>query len=470
MTNYDCAAKEILEAVGGKENIEFFTHCVTRLRFNLKDRSKVSVDKIKSIKGVLGSQWSSDQLQIIIGQDVDNYYDAVCAVGGIQKEAAIDENLDPSLVKKNVKITPKTVFNTIINTISDCIFPVIPIYLGSGLILLIVNLLGPSVLNVISPDGDFATVLKWIGNAGYYFIPIFMAWSAAKHFKTSIPLAMMLCSVLIYPDLINLVNEGGSMTVYGIPMTMVSYRNQILPSILIVWVLSYVYKFVDGHMPKSLKYAFNPVCTILIMLPLVLCVLGPVGTYVGRVIADVCVWISETVGPLAIGIVSGLWYILVGLGMDKALSPVYHNNFTLYGYDNLFWLSAITATYALMGVGLAYMLRCKKEEKSAAASAFVTLAIGGVSEPTIFGCLFRYKKSMAAYIIGGFVGGVLSGLFGLKAYSFGTGNILFFTVCAQPGVSLAPAIIACSVGFAVSFVLALMFGFNDSTPKKTATK
>ena len=464
LDKYDDLINNVIEQVGGKDNISEFVHCVTRLRFNVKDKSKVQFDTIKKNKSILGVQWSGEQLQIIIGQEVGDVYDAICTKNGIKAEAAVDENLDPSIAHQ--KFSWKQLPKRVLDTISAIIFPVIPIYLGAGLVLLLINILGPSILNVISTDSNLYVFLNIAGQAGYYFMPIFIAWSAAKHFKTSIPIAMFLCSIMIYPDLITMVTEGTSMTVYGIPMTMVNYSRQILPSILTVWILSYIYRFIDGHMPNSLKYAFNPLCTILIMLPIEFCVLGPIGTYVGDAIAAVCVWISSTIGPLAIGIIGGLWYILVGLGMDKALSPVITNNFSIYGYDNLFWMSAVSATYALMGVGLAYAIKCKKEERSGAVSAFITLSVGGVSEPTIFGTLFRYRKSIGAYFAGGFVGGFLSGLFGLKAYTFGTGNALFFTVCAAPGVSLIPAIIACAAAFAVSFVLAMIVGFKDDTSKE----
>lgn len=467
MGKYQKLSEDILKNVGGKENISAVTHCVTRLRLTLKNKDLVNKDEIDKIEGVLGSQFNAGQYQVIIGQQIPEVADEFSKVSGILLDAAVDENLDGEVKEK---LTIKKIPSAILNTISAIIFPVIPIYLGAGLILLIINILGPSLLNVMPSDSDFSTFMNFVGQSGYYFMPIFIAWSAAKHFKTSIPMAMFLCAVMIYPDFVQMVTDGKSMTIYGIPVTMVSYARQILPTILTVWVLSYVYKFIDGHMPNSLKYAFNPLTTLLIMLPLEFCLLGPVGTYVGDGIAYVCVKISEVAGPIAVGIVGGLWYIIVGLGMDKALSPVITNNFSIYGYDNLFWLSAISATYALMGVGLAYIIRCKKEEKSGAASAFVTLAVGGVSEPTIFGTLFRYKKSMVAYIAGGFVGGLLSGIFGLKAYTFGTGNALFFTVCASEGVSLIPAIIACVAAFAVSFVLALILGFNDKKQTKKEVK
>ena len=459
MGKYQKLSEDILENVGGKDNISAVTHCVTRLRLTLKNNDLVNKEAINKLEGVLGSQFNAGQYQVIIGQQIPEVAADFAKVSGLSLGEIVDENLDGADTKK--KLTLKDIPNAVLNTISAIVFPVIPIYLGAGLILLLINLLGPTIFNIIPADSNFAVFMNMVGQTGYYFMPIFIAWSAAKHFKTSIPMAMFLCAVMIYPDFVQLVADGGSMTIYGIPVTMVNYARQILPTILTVWILSYVYKFIDGHMPNSLKYAFNPLTTLLVMLPIEFCLLGPVGTFVGDLIAAVCVGISKAVGPLAIGVIGGLWYILVGLGMDKALVPVVVNNFTLYGYDNLFWLSAISATYALMGVGLAYIVRCKKEEKSGAASAFVTLAVGGVSEPTIFVTLFRYKKSMIAYMAGGFVGGLLSGIFGLKAFTIGTGNALFFTVCAAEGVSLFPAIISCVAALAVSFGLALVLGFND---------
>ncbi len=462
---YEALCQEILNDVGGQENIVYAQHCETRLRFQLKDRSLVNQEALKEARGILGCQFVGDQFQVIIGQHVHDVYKDLCEMTGISEAVQIGENLDVN--KKSLKYW----FNKIVlDVISGCIMPLLPIFVGAGIIKMIAVILGPNLLGVLGESSDVITLLTFAGDAGFYFMPIFAAYSAAKKFDTNIPISMFLAAVMIHPTLMGLVSEGTAFTVYGIPMTPVTYSSQFLPTILSVWILSYVYRFLNEHTPNSVKMAVVPTLSMLIMLPVALCVLGPLGSFVGVGISDAAVWLSEVFGPLAVGLIGGLWYFLVGLGMDKALVPVVVGAFSTYGYDALFWLSAICATYALMGVGLGYVIRGRKEDRSVAVSNAVTLMVGGISEPTIFTTIWRYKKAMAYLFLGGFCGGAVASILGAKAYTIGTGNILFFTVCAGgDGSSLVPAIIACAIAFTVSFGLALVFGFEGKgKPAKKA--
>lgn len=462
MKKYEDLCNQILMFVGGKENIITVMHCETRLRLTLKDRGLVDQDAIKKIKEVLGCQFVGEQFQIIIGQYVHDVYEKFIFVTDISKgDVTIESNY--SVNKRSIRYWFDKI---VIDMISGSIMPILPIIVSAGIVKMIVTILGPNLLQVFPENSDVITLLTFVGDAGFYFLPIFIAWSAAKKMNTSIPIALFLGAILVHPTLIMLVNEQSSFHVFGIPMTLVSYSSQMLPSILMVWILSYVYKFLNQVCPNSVKMAVVPTCTVLIMLPIVLCVLGPIGTYCGLVISNAAVWLSSTVGPLAIGLIGGLWYFLVGLGMDKALVPVVANSFATYGYDSLFWLSAIMATYSLIGVSLAYIIRSSKEEKSASVSNAITLALGGISEPTIFGCVWKFKKAMIYLFTGGFVGGVIAGILQVKAYTIGTGNILFFTVCAGgDGSSLVPAIISGAVALLVSFILGIVFGFGNEVKK-----
>ena len=465
--DYSMMSSEIVKGIGGKDNVSFFTHCVTRLRFNLKDKGLVDSNGIEKISGIIGCQWVGDQLQIIIGQEVEDVYETICELEGFKREDAIEEDTQSDSQKKK-RFSFKYLLNeVIIGTISECVFPIYPIFVGAGIIKMFATILGPNLLNFFSAESDVLTLLNFVGDAGFYYFPVFVAWTAAKKFNTSISIALFLSSVLVHPTLVGMVAEGTKFTVFGIPMTLVNYPNQLLPSILMVWVLSYVYKYVDKVCPKSVKTAVVPVCTVLIMLPITLCLLGPIGSYCGILIAIVAKWLVSTVGPLAVGLIGGLWYVLVGLGMDKALIPIILNQFATQGHDDLFWLSAIVATYALIGVAVAFAIRSKKEERAMNTSSAITLILGGVSEPTIFGCIFRFKKAMIWLFTGGFVGGIIASILNVKAYTIGTGNILFFTVCAGgDGSSLVPGIIACVAAFLVSFILSMLFGFTDRSERQ----
>lgn len=202
---YQEISDAILNGIGGKDNVSSCTHCVTRLRFIIKDRSLVDEAALKSISGVLGTQWSGDQLQVIVGQIVDEVYDLICAQAGFETHEAIDENLDGNLGTRH---TAKDIPKMALDALSGCIFPIIPIIIPAGIIQLIASILGPNLLNVLPADSDLITLFTFVGNTGFYFIPIFAAWSASTYFKTSTPIAIFLGAVLIHPTLLQLVTDG----------------------------------------------------------------------------------------------------------------------------------------------------------------------------------------------------------------------------------------------------------------------
>lgn len=455
MAKYEQLCQDIIVNVGGKDNISFVTHCMTRLRMNLKDQGKVSQDKIKKIKGVLGCQFSGGQFQVIIGQHVDEVYNDFIEITGLQAQNKVDEQLETPKEKFSLKDLP----NKLIDAVSGCVTPILPIITATGIIKLIVALLGESMLNVFPATSDFMILLTFVGNAGFYFFPVFVAWAASKKFNTSTPIALFLGAVLIHPTLLELVANGTNFTVYGIPMTLVNYTSQFLPSILIVWVMSYIYKFFDHYSPKSLKIILVPTCTMLIMLPLSLCIVGPLANLLGQGLAAFFTGLYSLAGPLAIGLIGASWYFLVATGMHQALIALATTMIANMGADSIILVGSKSGSYALMGLAVAYLIRCKKEDKAIASANAVTLLVGGISEPTIFSMLLRYKSAMLVQVIAGFVGGVINGMLHVSIYFFGATNIL--TGLAF-GKDLVLGMIGCSVSFVISLVLGIVLGFNDS--------
>lgn len=455
MAKYEQLCQDILVHVGGKENISFVTHCMTRLRMNLKDQGKVNQEKIKKVKGVLGCQFSGGQFQVIIGQHVDEVYNDFIEITGLQAQNKIDEQLDSTKEKFSWKDLP----NKLIDAVSGCVTPILPIITATGIIKLIAALLGESMLNILPATSDFMVLLTFVGNAGFYFFPVFVAWAASKKFNTSTPLALFLGSILIHPTLIEMVANGTQFSVYGIPMTLVNYSSQFLPSILIVWVMSYLHKFFDKVSPKSLKIILVPTCTILVMLPLALCIVGPLANLLGQGLAAFFTSLYSLAGPLAIGLIGASWYFLVATGMHQALIALATTMIANMGADSIILVGSKSGSYALMGLAVAYLIRCRKENKAMASANAVTLLVGGISEPTIFSMLLRYKTAMLIQIIAGFVGGVINGIFHVSIYFFGATNIL--TGLAF-GKDLVLGMIGCSVSFIVALVLGIVIGFDDS--------
>ncbi len=446
MAKYEQLCKEILMQIGGKENISFVTHCMTRLRMNVKDQGKINQEKLKKANGVLGCQFSGGQFQVIIGQHVDEVYNEFAEMTGLQVQNKIDEKLDDTKEKFSWKELP----NKLIDAVSGCVTPILPIITVTGIIKLIAALLGASMLNLLPADSDFMILMTFVGNAGFYFFP---------KFNTSTPIALFLGAILIHPTLIEMVTNGTAFNVYGIPMTLVNYSSQFLPSILIVWVMSYIYKFFEKITPKSLKIILVPTCTMLVMLPLALCIVGPLANLAGQGLAAFFTGLYSLAGPLAIGLIGASWYFLVATGMHQALIALATTMIANMGADNIILVGSKSGTYALMGLAVAYLIRCKKENKAVASANAVTLLLGGISEPTIFSMLLRYKKAMIAQLIAGFVGGVFCGFFQVSVYFFGATNVL--TGLAF-GKDVVLGMLACSISFILALVIGLILGFDDS--------
>lgn len=457
MKNYDMLCQAILKEIGSKDNVSFVTHCMTRLRMNLKDEGLVDMETVKKIPGVLGCQFSGEQFQIIIGPEVSEVYPVFLKSAGMENQEVGGEVEDKAFCWKNI---PKRVMDAVIGSVT----PIFPIISAAGIIKLLAALLGPSMLGLLPADSDIVILLTFVGDAGFYYFPVYVAWSAAKKFNTSIPIAMMLGAVMLHPTLVQMVSDGTAFTVFGIPMGLVSYTSQFLPSVLSVWILSYVYRFFDRVSPKFLKIILVPTCSLLVMLPVTLCMVGPLGNLIGQGVADGLVWLNGVIGPLAVGLVGALWYFLVAAGFHQALAPIAFQNMAAIGYDSIIAVGAITGTYAVMGLAVAYVLRGPKKDRSIAGANAVTCIVGGISEPTIFSVLLRYRSAMISLFSGGFVGGVVGSLLHANVYFFSSTN---FLAGISFGVDLVGGIIACGVAFMTSLIVGIVLGFKKEIGEDT---
>lgn len=458
MAKYTEFCEQILEKAGGRENISNALHCMTRLRLNLKDRSRVDINEVKGIKGVLGAQFSGEQFQIIIGQHVSEVYPEFCAMAGLGEAGAVDENLDAKEPFDLKKLPSK-----LLDYVSGSIAPTLPIMMGSGFFKMFYAILGPDLLKVLPNESALMQTLYIIGNAGFYFMPVFAAWGAAKKLNTSIPLAMLLSCLLIDPNILNIVEAGEPFRVYGfVPMQLNNYTQSVLPSLLMVFALAYVFRFFDKYVPKFIKIIGVPFATLVVMFPLAFCVLAPVGNWIGMGLSAFFSGVYELAGPLAIALIAAFWPFLVATGMHIAVLQIAMLNITTMGYDPVVLAGSNIANYALMGMTVAYFLRTKGDEKQMASANVVTLLVGGISEPTLFGILLRNKRAMICQIIGGFIGGLIGGIFKVAVYTLGAANLLtVLQYAGGPGSNLIYAGIACAIAFAASAAVGIVIGFGD---------
>lgn len=455
--NYDVLADEIVKEVGGAENVTFFSHCITRLRFNVRDKEKISLDRIKALKGVVGSQWAGDQLQVVIGQTVADAYDAINHKYHLSGGAAETET--PAGKKK----TPKEMLAAVLDAVSGCVIPLIPMFVGGGMIKVLSMVL---VLTGLTPsDGMTHYVLEFIGDAAFYFLPIAVAVMAAKKFETNIAIAVLLSGMLIHPSFITAVSEGMELSLFGIPITSASYASQVLPSILVVWVLSKLERLLRKVIPSYLRALGVPFLSTLIMAPVALWILAPLGYIIGNYLVTGLMTFANVTGFIGTGIIAALYPLLVLTGMHSILMPYFAQTFGEFGFEGLAGISIFIANFGQAAAALAVGLKSKDPDtKTTGISCFTTVVFAGVTEPALYGVNLPKKRPLIASLIGNFVGGCIGGIFAVKAYAFPGGSSVFAMPCfIGPNMSnLAFAFIAIIVGMVVTFILTWILGFEDA--------
>ena len=398
--NFDELSDKILELVGGAENVSHLSHCVTRLRFTVKDKSKVNDEELTKLAGVVGSQWLGEQYQVIIGADVDDVYDSVCKVGGFQKEAAIDENLDADLTKG---FSLKKLGNRILAYMSPTMTAVIPLLMAACLTRTLATILGPGMLNLITAEGDLYYLLyNILYNAFFYFIPLMLGYSAANTLGMNPMYGLYIGAMIMVPDFLNLVGARESFSVFGLPAPVADYSGSFLPVVLGVWIMSYVYKFFNRYIPNNLKTVFVPFCTVLVMAPVMFLVCAPLGAYLGTLIGNIFIAFSQSnviiriIGAVLLAVL--MPYMILG-GMHGPLVGFAIGTFMANGVET-FSLPIMTAyNFAVFGIALGASLKLKNpDSKSASFGYFLTGILGSVTEPSLYGVVMKYKGCMKALL------------------------------------------------------------------------
>lgn len=412
--NYEEMSDAIIANIGGKANISYFTHCVTRLRFNLKDKNLANIDILNQLPNVLGCHWAGEQLQIIVGQNVGEIYSLTCKRQGLQEEAAIDENIDGNLGKKR-DFTPKAILNIFLDTITSILSPIIPAICGCGLLQGI--LFSGSILGLITDSSELYTFFLTIGNTAFYFIPILIAFSAGKRFQCNPYIAAALGAVLIHPTFLGIAGE--TYHLFGIiPITFADYTSTIIPVILCVYFMSWVEKGCKKVVPHMLDLIVTPLVELALGAIVGLALLAPLGNWIGTGIVSVFVALYNAIGPVGGAVFSGLYPFILATGMQVATVPIMVQEFATIGYDVLY--PCIATTNAAMAAAALYVFFKSKNEKNKALgiSTGVTALIG-VTEPVLFGLVLKYRKALISVMTGGAIGGVIMGLFKVKYMSFG---------------------------------------------------
>lgn len=453
--NYQILAKQIVEHVGGKDNIVNAMHCYTRLRINFKDTGLVELEALKKLD-VIGAQFAGEQLQIIIGNEVNEVYEAFIKLTGTNMEAVIEESLDQDLPKK--KHTLKSTAAAVVDGIVGCMVPILPMLVASGILKAIVLII--QQLGFVSADSATCATLSFVADAAFYFLPVILGVFAAKKFGANVALGAMLGAALIHPSFVSMVNEGVSQSVFGIPIYAASYSSTVVPAILSVWIMSYVEKFIAKHSPKTLRSLIEPVLTILIMTPLTLCLLAPLGAMFSSGFAACLTSFYDTFGFLAVAVFCAIIPWVVMVGMHVGTVPISIATIAATGMDKLmmpaFLISNFTQGMACLAVGI----KSKSVDlKSFAFSSAFSNIVPGISEPGMYGITLRYKTPMWGAMIGAAAGGLYFGIMGVGALSFLPPNIFALAGYAGSGAAannLLNTIIGIAIGMAVSFIATMM--------------
>lgn len=445
--DYQKTAADILKLVGGEKNVESVTHCVTRLRFNLKNEGKVDSEVIRKVEGVMGVAKSGGQYQIIIGNNVNNVYKELMGLGSFKSSST-------------ATTTKKGRISIILDTLSGIFTPILPAMIGCAMIKAVLLILKSTAL--ISNDSQLFTILTLISDSAYYFLPMLLAWSSATKFKSNVGLAIALAGVLLHPSLALLMSTGEPVAFLGMSITKATYSSSVIPIILAVWIMSYVEKFAEKFSPNVVKSILKPLIIIIVMAPLTLIVIGPLGTIVGTYVAGAVTFINTHVGWLVSGIVGGSFPFLIMTGMHYSLGPIAITAYTTTGVEGIIGPGMLIHSLAQGGAALAVALRTKnKNFKQVAISTSIT-AVLGVTEPAMYGVNLRLRKPLIAVVIGGVVGGVYVGIFGVARSAMGiTGLATLPAFITDNPSNLKHAVIGCLIGFVTSFVLTLILGFDD---------
>lgn len=473
MGKYEKLAKEILENVGGKENINSLTHCITRLRFRLKDESKANDEALKNNPGVVTVMKSAGQYQVVIGNHVPAVFEDVCAIAGINNDAPAAEDE-----------APKGVLDTLIDIISGCFQPILGPLCAAGIIkglnALLVFLLGAG----FSASGTYL-VLNAIGDSIFYFLPIILGYTAAKKFNVNVVVGMIIGASLCYPtiqtDTLSAAGKaigtlpmiGAYYTKFlGIPFISGNYTSTVVPVICIVALAAQIQKIAKKYVPEMLQNFFVPFFVLIISLPIGLLVIGPVVGLLTQVLSNFFAALYKLSPVVTALVVGAFWQCLVIFGLHWALVPMAMVNLGNLGFDTI--LPGMTGTtFAATGIMIATYLKTKDPNKKALAIPATISAFCGVTEPAIYGFLLPEKTPFVFSCIGGAVGGAIMGALNAKMYVMGGLGIFSVVSYISPegeASGLVAALICGAVSMLVGFLLAFFFGKKEDNKVIEAVK
>ncbi|WP_149847202.1 beta-glucoside-specific PTS transporter subunit IIABC [Paenibacillus sp. 37] len=447
-------ATDVLRSVGGKENINKVTHCVTRLRFELKNSKIPNAEEIKAMDGVLTVIQQGGQYQVVIGNQVVPVFNELSSLLG---------DMSHTESSNEVQGEKKSLFDRFTSMISGVFMPVMGALAASGIIKGLLACL--SAFGALTATDGTYIVLNAIGDALFYFFPIFLGSSAAKYFGLNRYVGMIIGSSMVYPALVSFVGSEQQLTFLSLPMNIMNYTSSVFPAIVAVWFASLLNRVIEKRIAQGFRYFLAPFIVLLVTVPLTLFIIGPVITYLSNGLADITTAIYNF-NPILAGLVlGGPWILIVMFGLHWAFIPIFINNMATVGYDSVMGLLAANQ-FAMAGAALAFGLRARDKQLKTLGISTGGTALLGVSEPALYGVLLPQKKPLIMAIIGGSIGGVIGGAFLSKVYAFAPSGVFGIPGAVNPQ-GIDPGfygyVLQMAVGLVVGFILTYLWGYQTRT-------
>lgn len=447
-------SQDILDLVGGTSNIDQVTHCMTRLRFNLNDDNLANKAQLEQTPGVMGVMKNGGQFQVIIGNEVANVYKEL-----IKKIPGAGQTENTSSSKPKKKQNP---ISTLFDFISGMFTPILPAITGAGMIKGIVAIL--VALGWMSNTSSTYIILSAIGDGAFYFLPIILAISASRKLGSNMYIGAALGAAIMHPTITALLGSGQAVTFASIPVVAATYSSTVIPIVIAIWIASYVEKVVDRFTHVSLKLLVVPTITLLVMVPLTLIAIGPLGSIIGNGLSGGIAWLFENMSIVASILIGGTMSLLIITGMHYALTPIVIGSITTLGYDFIIPLM-FAANWAQAGGALGVGLRSKNAQTKSLGFSTGLTAIMGITEPAMYGINMKFKKPFIAALIGGAIGGAFMGIFHVKSYVI-TGLVGLPSVAAFISPSISTLIYAL-LGGVVALVSATAITYFAGIKEKT---
>ncbi|GAA3020112.1 beta-glucoside-specific PTS transporter subunit IIABC [Tetragenococcus solitarius] len=454
MANNKETATFIIEHIGGEENIISLVHCATRLRFQLKDTSKVDEEALKNNPGILTAVESGGQYQVVIGNHVAKVYQEIMNQYQIQSGDSTSNGSASNADEIKKSVRSKNPLAKVFEYISGTFSPLIPSLAGAGMVKALLAVL--TMFNWLSEESATYAVLDAASNGLFYFFPIFVGISAAKFLNANPYVGGIIGAGLLEPSFTSLMDSSQNLDFLGIPLIISDYSTTVFPLLVAIAFFAPLERFLKKYTPDTIQLFFVPMLSIIIMTPLTALIFGPFSQYLSQLIADGLVALLSFSSVLTGMLMASVWPFLVVLGVHWGLTPITLDNLARNG-DPLNAMQA-GSTFAQMGIAFGVFLRYRKNKNIRSLSFAATLSgiFAGVTEPILYGLILRYRRLIPILMVSGAIGGGLVGFFDARLLSFA-----FNSVLTIPAYSPIPQyVLSIAIAFAVATILTFIFGLG----------